>query len=34
MALHRLAQAVVGIPNEPNAPPGGSSKRRGLFGRR
>jgi pilus assembly protein CpaE len=31
-AMHRLAQAVVGIPNE--APSSATAKRRGLFGRR
>ena len=34
LALHRLAQAVVGIPNEPEADAGQPAKRRGLFGRR
>jgi pilus assembly protein CpaE len=33
-ALHRLAQAVVGIPNEANAPAAAAPKRKGLFGRR
>jgi pilus assembly protein CpaE len=34
MALHRLAQAVVGIPNEAKAAAADGPKRRGLFGRR
>ncbi|HEY7332705.1 MAG TPA: AAA family ATPase [Candidatus Limnocylindria bacterium] len=34
LAMHRLAQAVVGIPNEPKAAASASPKRRGLFGRR
>ena len=34
MAMHRLAQAVVGIPNEPKADGSGTTKRRGIFGRR
>ena len=34
LALHRLAQAVVGIPNEPKTGAAPSTKRRGLFGRR
>jgi MinD-like ATPase involved in chromosome partitioning or flagellar assembly len=34
LAMHRLAQAVVGIPNEPKAAASASAKRRGLFGRR
>lgn len=33
-ALHRLAQAVVGIPNEANSPAAPPPKRKGLFGRR
>jgi hypothetical protein len=33
MALHRLAQAVVGIPNEPRPGAGSAQKRKGLFRR-
>ncbi|HEX2193753.1 MAG TPA: AAA family ATPase [Candidatus Limnocylindria bacterium] len=34
VALHRLAQAVVGIPNEPRPGEAGAPRRKGLFGRR
>jgi pilus assembly protein CpaE len=34
LAMHRLAQAVVGIPNEPKVAANAAAKRRGLFGRR
>lgn len=34
LAMQRLAQAVVGIPNEPKAAANPAEKRRGLFGRR
>ena len=33
MALHRLAQAVVGIPSEPRPGAGSAQKRKGLFRR-